>query len=170
MTRIASPNLHAMIQKLHQHSFHGTIAAFDPGETTGFAVFERGPEHTSLVHAEQLQTWPLETGVEELRRAFSYLPTYIVYEAYHVYKWRLAEHTWSEIPTIQVIGAIKYCAIRRGIPYHRQTAQIGKGFCSDDKLRNWGLYLEGKVHARDAIRHGCQFLLFGPPKDHNLDS
>lgn len=170
MTRIDSANLHALIQKVNKYNFHGIIASFDPGETTGFAVFERGPGHTSLIHCEQLTTWPLERGVDELRRAFSFLPTYLVYETYHVYKWRLAEHTWSEVPTIQVIGAIKYCAIRRGITYYRQTAQIGKGFCSDDKLRYWNLYLEGQPHARDAIRHACQFLLFGPPKDQNLDS
>jgi hypothetical protein len=156
-----APELHDLINKLGRHNFLGRLAIYDPGETTGFAVYERTPNTTKLLTYEQLATWPIETGYKELQRSLGWLPTRVVYEAYHVYKWRLEEHTFSEIPTIQIIGSLKTLLLQTGVPYSNQTAQIGKGFCTDDKLKKWNLYMPGKVHARDAIRHGAHFLLFG---------
>ena len=154
-----------MIRQIKKHNFIGRVAVFDPGETTGFAIFERTDGNTTLVHAQQLVTWPLEKGIPALHDAFACSPKHVVYEAYHIYKWRLAEHTYSEVPTIQLIGIIKYLCIIRDIPYTKQTALVGKSFCTDRKLEHWGLYQPGLVHARDAIRHGCQFLIFGPPTE-----
>lgn len=90
----------------------------------------------------------------------TYRPNFVVYEAYHVYKWKLEEHTFSRVPTIQIIGCLRTHCILRDIPNDEQTAQIGKGFATDAKLKLWDLYLPGLVHARDAIRHGAHWLLF----------
>jgi len=165
----SSPQLHNLIKQVKKHDFRGRLAVFDPGETTGFAIFERGEDHTTLIHTAQLDTWPLEQNINVLHDAFACNPKHVVYEAYHIYKWRLQEHTFSEVPTIQLIGIIKYLCILRDIPYTKQTALTGKSFCTDSKLEYWGLYHPGQIHARDAIRHGCQFLLFGNT-NHNLDS
>jgi hypothetical protein len=157
-----APKLHELITRLNKHDFRGRIAIFDPGETTGFACFQRTAEVTVLLGCQQIPTWPIESGYLELQKVLDeYRPSRVLYEAYHVYKWRLEEHTFSEVPTIQIIGALKLLLLQRGIPYSNQTAQVGKGFCTDDKLKYWDLYMPGKVHARDAIRHGCHFLLFG---------
>ena len=169
MSAVSSAPLHTLIKQIKKHDFIGRLAVFDPGETTGFAIFERGEDHTTLTYATQLPTWPIEKGVESLHRAFECQPKHVVYEAYHIYKWRLAEHTYSEVPTIQLIGIIKYLCILRDIPYTKQTALTGKSFCTDQKLEYWGLYKPGLIHGRDAIRHGCQFLLFGDA-NHNFDS
>ena len=46
------------------------------------------------------------------------------------------------------------------IPTHKQMASTAKTFATDKKLREWGFWERGMRHARDAIRHGCYFLLF----------
>ena len=162
MTPIVSPNLHNLIRQIKKHDFRGRLVALDPGETTGFAMFERYETETILTAAQQLNTWPMEKAVPEFKAVInSYRPDFVVYETYHVYKWRLQEHAFSEVPTIQLIGAIKLLCIERNIPYYKQTALTGKSFATDPKLEYWGFYLPGLVHARDAIRHGCQYLLFG---------
>lgn len=42
-----------------------------------------------------------------------------------------------------------------------QTAAQGKGYFSDDKLKQLGIYLRGRPHAMDATRHLLQWYKFG---------
>lgn len=143
----------------------GTLLSFDPGETTGWAVFTHDDNETWLIEAGQIKTWPLEEGVKNITTLLDiYTPKHIVFESYHIYSWKADEHKYSEVATIQVIGAIRTLAILRQITNSFQSAQLGKGFCTDQKLESWGLWLEGLRHARDAIRHGAYYLLFGATK------
>lgn len=160
---VTLPDLHKFILQVNKHDFRGTVLALDPGETMGCAIFHRTAEETRF-RAGQIKMWPLEeiTNFTNLLNLCN--PDHIVFESYHIYGWKSDEHRFSEVGTIQIIGAIKTLAILRGIPYSSQTAQIGKGFCTDDKLEKWGLWLEGLKHARDAARHGVHFLIFGAPK------
>lgn len=145
--------------------FDGVLLALDPGETTGVACFASDSTTATLVHASQIKTWPLELGVENMTKLLKELePKSLVFESYQVYEWKSKDHVWSQIPTVQVIGMIKTLCIQMGIPYHTQTAQVAKGFVTDDKLKAWGYWQDGLRHARDAIRHACYFLLFGPSK------
>jgi hypothetical protein len=143
--------------------FEGILLALDPGETTGVACYSCTKEEAVLVHASQIKTWPLEKGVltfQELVKQLS--PAKVVFESYQVYEWKTDDHTWSQIPTVQVIGMIQTILIQHNIPYTTQTAQVAKGFCDDAKLKSWGYYQPGLRHARDAIRHATYYLLFGP--------
>lgn len=154
------PNLHKLIGQVNKSTFQGRLLAVDPGETTGVAVFDHNQEKTSLIYAAQIDTWPLNNAVPNLGRLLDYSPKHIVCEAYHVYSWKLDQHKFSEVPTIQIIGCLRTLAIQRGTGVSFQTAQVGKGFSTDKKLEFWDLYLTGLVHARDSIRHGCHYLLF----------
>jgi hypothetical protein len=146
--------------------FVGKLLAVDPGETTGISLLDVHYDQIELMTQAQIPTWPLEGGAQQINTLFAtFLPTFVVYEAYHVYSWRLEEHTFSEIPTIQIIGAFKYAAILRGIPYKRQTAQVGKAFFKDDLLRKLDMYYEGQPHARDSLRHAAQHIVFGTKDD-----
>lgn len=137
----------------------------DPGETTGVATFVVDDTDVHIEQVGQIKTWPLEEGVGNLTTYFNaHPPTIVVHESYQVYAWKKDEHTFSDVPTIQVIGAIKALLIQRTVPYVAQTAQIAKAFTTDDKLRSWDMWYEGLRHGRDAIRHGVYFLMFGPPK------
>lgn len=146
--------------------FEGRLLALDPGETTGVAGFTADAEEAVLTYANQIKTWPLEVGVSQLTKLLdSQTPDVVVFESYQVYEWKTSEHSWSQIPTVQVIGAVKTLLIQRDIPYYTQTAQVAKKFVDDEKLEKWGFWHKGMRHARDATRHGCYFLLFGPKKD-----
>jgi hypothetical protein len=84
----------------------------------------------------------------------------MIIENYRVYPWLLKQHSWSEIPTVRYIGVLQYIADLRGTPVRLQMAQLAKVYCTNQKLKRWGLYQEDKKHAMDAIRHGCYYLLF----------
>ena len=85
-----------------------------------------------------------------------------------VYEWKAQHHSWSDVPTLQIIGCAKALLLMKcpyGVPVIQQTAQVAKNFCTDEMLKSWGMYNSGMRHARDAVRHGTYFLLFGPSKD-----
>lgn len=136
--------------------FQGKLLALDPGETTGYAVFE----NQTLLEADQAKTKPIEDGYAWLNGIFlKHKPTQVVYETYRVYAWKAEDHANSEIFTAQFIGTVKtVCAIHK-VPHHTQSASIAKGFCTDEKLELWGFYRKGLKHARDALRHATYYQL-----------
>jgi len=154
--------LRAQVKK---SDFSGTVLALDPGETTGWSVLDvdiSGSGSVQLVAQGQFASWPLELGLKGLTELLDvYRPNFVVFEAYHVYSWRLNEHTFSEVPTIQLIGMIKTLTLQRALKFGEQTAQTGKAFFTDDRLKKFGIFFEGQKHARDSLRHACQFITFG---------
>jgi hypothetical protein len=149
--------------------FIGRVLALDPGETTGAALFDASELEVTLLATAQIKTWPLHAAVSHFERLLElHKPTVVVYEKYHIYEWKAEDHSWSSVPTIQIIGCLKTLCIQRKIPYGSQTAQVAKQFCTDEKLETWNFYKKGEKHARDAVRHGCYFLLFGNKGLNNL--
>lgn len=131
------------------------LLCLDPGETTGWAVFERG-ELTASGQARTIEGW------EVIHDLFVDIkPTAVIYENYRVYAHKLERHSNSEVYTLRLVGVIEFiCEMLFGIPHYNQMAQQAKGFVSDEKLKSWGFYKKGHRHARDAMRHGIYFLLF----------
>ena len=148
------------------------ILAFDPGHTTGWAFFEEG----ELKFAGEIDTTSIEACGEHAVKLFAlYRPVVVVMEDYRVYKWRAKHHVGSELLTSQVLGALQLLAIQsastQNIAVHiiKQPAQVAKGFCTDKKLKEWGYWQSGERHARDAIRHGCYYILFGATRKKDRD-
>lgn len=144
--------------------FNGTLICFDPGETTGYAIFNR----CDLEDSSQLATKDFSTCMkliyDELRHHQSLAPKIqVVMEDYKVYGWKTDSHAWADLHTPKLIGGICTVCELLNIPYHMQMAHQAKAFCTDKKLKDWGMYQVGKQHARDAIRHGCYYLLFNKP-------
>lgn len=135
----------------------GSILCLDPGETTGWALFEG----IALADCGQWPTPEPQLLAENIQHlAEIYTLERIVYESYRIRGNKIREHIGSEVVTIQHIGAIKVVADERGIPTTAQTAGMAKGFATDTKLRRWGLYQSNHRHANDSIRHGVYWLLF----------
>lgn len=157
------PLLSKLRTQVKKSQFCGDVLALDPGETTGWSMLQVDPSQAIfLLDQGQFKSWPLEEGLKGLTAIVNkYEPSFIVYEAYHVYAWRLNEHTFSEVPTIQLIGMIKTIALQRSIKFGEQTAQTGKAFFTDARLKTLGIFFEGQKHARDSLRHACQFVTFG---------
>ncbi|MNW46053.1 hypothetical protein D3C74_233310 [compost metagenome] len=132
------------------------LLCLDPGETTGWSVFENG----KLTAWGQAKT--LANGWSEIDKLFTDVkPTMVIYENYRVYSHKLSRHENSEVYTLRLVGVIEFlCEVMWNILYYNQMAHQAKGFVSDDKLKQWGMYQTGQKHARDSIRHGIYFLLF----------
>lgn len=131
------------------------LLCLDPGETTGWSVFEDG----QLVRCGQAHT--IE-GYHIIHNLFcDIVPSMVIYENYRVYAHKLERHSNSEVYTLRLIGAIEYlCDMTYQVPRYNQMAQQAKGFVTDEKLKAWGYYQKGQRHSRDSMRHGCYFLLF----------
>lgn len=133
------------------------VLALDPGETTGWALFEYG----LLVDAGQTNKHKeVVTAVTELQMLFRMTnPSFVVIEDYRVYAHKAKSHSWEALHTPKLIGAIQALCAVRGTADILQMAS-SKQFVTNDKLRMWKMYYKGKPHANDAIRHGCYYLLF----------
>lgn len=138
------------------------MLCLDPGFTTGVCVFKEG----KLDSWEQVTTvikttkgskllWPNLTDIFKRLQ-----PTLIVCEDYRVYQHKLNQHTNSSVDTLRLIGGIDMTADMLGIPIVYQMAMQAKGFCTDEKLKSWGYWQPGMRHSRDAIRHGCYYMMF----------
>ncbi len=132
---------------------------FDPGHTTGYAVFEG----YDLVRHGEIRTEPIEEAIANLTELYGQIDAdTIVVENYRIYKWRAQHHAGSEVLTTRVIGVIETLSMQSNIwPIVKQPAHIAKGFCTNKKLKEWGYYKVAAKHANDAIRHGCYYLAFG---------
>lgn len=148
-----------------KNPFRGTLLSLDPGHTTGYALWVTDNQGTSIAKSGQIKTWYNDDLDQNIfwELITEGKPTAVVMESYQVYDWKKDEHSFSQVPTLQVIGCIKTICQQHDIPYFQQTAQVAKQFCTDDKLEKWGMWKRGERHARDAIRHGCYWLLFGKP-------
>lgn len=131
------------------------MLCLDPGETTGWALFE------GLCPIRAGQIACKENPCQAVMDTFEYIPALLVYEDYRVYSWKANDHSWKELFTPKLIGMIQLMAYQNGIPTVAQMANIAKQFVTDDKLKAWGAYNLGGRHARDALRHGFYWLLFG---------
>jgi hypothetical protein len=136
------------------------LLCLDPGFTTGVALFTNG----TLTSWEQVRT--IETETEKinwmnLQDLFNRMkPTHIICEDYRIYAHKLDQHTFSSVTTLRLIGGIELLSLLDHVPIDYQMAMQAKGFCTDDKLKTWGYWQPGMKHSRDAIRHGCYFMLF----------
>ena len=136
------------------------VLCFDPGHTTGWAVF-RG---FKLIDCGEIDTTDIPRSVEPITSLFaSWQPDVVVIEDYRVYDWRAKHHAGSDLLTTRVIGCIETLCVQHFIrSIVKQPAHMAKKFCTDKKLRYWDFYHKGSKHTNDAIRHGCYFLVFGP--------
>ncbi len=135
------------------------VLAFDPGHTTGWAVFRSA----KLWHWGEIDTTSIQAATKSVGSLIElHEPETVVMEDYRIYKWRRDHHVGSEMLTTRVIGCIEtLCVINGVLNIIKQPASVGKGFCTDTKLKAWFFYQVGAPHANDAIRHGAHFILFG---------
>lgn len=130
-----------------------TLLAIDPGGTTGYAIFR------DLELTKTGQCIGTHTNMRKLIEIVE--PDVVVCEDYLIYAWAMKTHKWSRVPTLRLIGGIEFKCEELGLPLHFENAQPVKGFVTDKRLKEWNYYKEGLPHARDSIRHGCYYLIFG---------
>lgn len=136
------------------------VLSFDPGHTTGWAVFDKGTTNTShiLVARGTIKDWH---GVEDL--ITQYTPDVITYEIFRLYSWKASVKSWDTFLEVEVIGVIRYLAETYKIFIHGQTPADGKHFYDTAKLQKLGLY-DSVTHVNDATGHALFFLTFNTKK------
>jgi hypothetical protein len=90
------------------------LLCLDPGETTGYALFEKG----CLKAYGQIETVVLN-GTKDAKQGekvidwyvleelfCNYEPTYVVCENYRIYAHKLERHSFSQVETLRLIGGI----------------------------------------------------------------
>lgn len=130
------------------------MVTFDPGETTGWACF-KGEELDACGQITDNQADNFRAILD------GYKPHIVVCEDYRVYAHKINANINSQIIPARLIGQIELICLDRGIPVVLQMASQAKGFTTDTKLKEWGLWQRGLRHSRDAIRHGIYFLFHG---------
>lgn len=152
------------------------LLCLDPGETTGWALFVDG----KLTEWGQADTFHKDTKCINWAACMKLMeeqdPTTVICENYRVYEHKLDRHSYSEVPTLRIIGGFELLCFQglpkwesddptpgdliwTSIPIFYQMASQAKGFITDEKLKAWGLWKEGMKHSRDAIRHGLYYLI-----------
>lgn len=143
-----------------------TVVAFDPGGTTGWALFSVHPEAllcNDVLILDNIQHWACGqiTGTEfkqvddMLELADAWPGAALLCEDFILRRFDMSR---SVLAPVRVIAAFRYGIAPRHV--HLQQPQLAKTTMTDDRLRQIGFWqaTEGKVHARDAIRHGLTFL------------
>jgi hypothetical protein len=143
---------------LQQHDAPIRVLGLDPGETTGMCVFEGTHMRVHGQIATANMPWAAVNIADSIQ---DFKPDIVVMEDYRVYKWKTDSHAWAELHTPKLIGAVEYICHLAKIKLYKQSAQTGKGFCTDERLKQWGFYKTGTRHGNDAVRHVCQWLMFG---------
>jgi hypothetical protein len=125
------------------------LLAFDPGLTTGVAVW-------SGVKEDEPSTWQLDVEQlwnflnEEFIQGTSARLTFIC-ESYIISERTLktSRQAWS----LEIIGALKLCAYLGEHTLVMQQAAAAKRFAPNERLKAIGWYRPGRDHANDALRH-----------------
>lgn len=121
------------------------VLSFDPGKTTGYTVLDTDEKHPVV---GSFKGWQLADSL-----IASYAPDVVVIEQFRLYPAAAKHKVWSDFPTVEVIGVIKYCAELRDIPVIMQSA-------ADVKTINlvYTRQKRGDRHAYSALRHALLYL------------
>ena len=130
------------------------ILGCDPGESTGFVVVTAalGSRTATVNEHGVLRLWHgLGTLAKRTR------PDVIIYERWRLYPWTAKSLTWSELPSVQVIGVLKFVAEMLQVPCIGQNASFRKNY----KLSKSRFKQVDNKHARDALQHVLAFIQSG---------
>jgi len=126
-----------------------------------------GMYRENVLEVTPYQTYVRMDGTYALLQNFIDVPsnpfrhqTHVIYEDF---SYRNRARTGLDLTPVKLIGIIELFR-ERFEPltlFTKQSAAAGKGFFTDDKLKDLGVYVTGMQHARDATRHLLQWANFG---------
>jgi len=139
------------------------ILSFDPGGTTGWALWEGNGDRIGTGynfgqmgpgdHHLQLQQF-----VEQQHSGKDFQ---VVCESFEYRQNQ--DRTTVSLVSVEYIGVLKLIEQDRSYTFNKvvwQTAAKGKAFWTDDKIKKLGLWWPGHKHAMDALRHLLYYRAF----------
>ncbi len=137
------------------------VFSLDPGVTTGYAigvVKDVDDERTVMgVSANQARMNCLELWTQMIEIK----PDKIICESFEFRQHK--QVPGLELYSRNLIGVVQLYSemFADEVTLYMQTASKGKGYFNNDKLKEHEMYIKGKEHARDAIRHLLHWINFG---------
>ena len=129
------------------------VVSLDPGRTTGHAVGELW-DGMMTVRAGQTEF----DHIMLYNQLQLLSPDIIICEEF---EFRNRSRKGLDLYPRELLGVCELYTQQHKIPLFRQKAMVGKGFYTDGKLKEDGLYVRGKPHAMDALRHLLHWFTFG---------
>lgn len=133
------------------------VMSIDPGGTVGWADWADG----RLIEQDQDEPVAFLNMLEGTIANYDHL----VIEEYRLRQSSAKAMIGDTFETSQVIGAIMWMARKQGVEVTTQSPAF-KTFWDNDKLKHLGLYVRGKDHSRDAVRHGLYWWFNGKGTQH----
>lgn len=132
--------------------------AFDPGETTGWchmSVFNNEVGCFNSGESDHSQIGNMLYDNPALRAAVAKqeIETVFVVEKF-IMNAKITQSPWS----LETTGLIRYFASYYHIPLVIQTPSQAKNLIKNDVIKRAGLWVPGKGHSMDAVRHALCFL------------
>lgn len=141
-----------------------TLIAFDPGGTTGWALFGVHPEaldgDPDVRILDNLLFWTAgeftgrqDNQIDEmLDLVDSWLDAEIVTETFKLRQLN------AELSPVEINACLRRELRSRQRRAVLQNASLAMGTIPDDRQKALGFWLPGKPHARDAVKHGLTYL------------
>ena len=139
-----------------------TAIAIDPGGTTGFAI---GKANNEVFGVTPFQEPYSHEGLYAYLRSVGFMT--IICEDF---LYRNAARPGLELVSREMIGVIKlYCQQNKIKPIMQNPGEaVGKNaYFSNDRLKKMGVYVPGRPHAMDALRHLLHWWQFGSGFQYN---
>lgn len=130
-----------------------TVACFDPGITTGHAV--------GILDDGKMTVRCGQTAFDHIMlydQLCLLKPDMIVAEEF---EFRNRARKGLELYPRELLGVIELYGQQAKIRVFRQKAAEGMAYYSNQKLQRDGLYIRGKPHAMDALRHLLHWYTYG---------
>ena len=130
-----------------------TVVSLDPGRTTGHAV---GVIEDGLMR--------VRCGQTQFDHIMLYNQLQMIDAQYIIceeFEFRNRSRKGLDLYPRELLGVCELYVQQHKRILFRQKAMEGKAFYSNDKLKRDGLYLPGKPHAMDGLRHLLHWYTFG---------
>lgn len=126
--------------------------SLDPGGSTGYAICDINNVNEVSIGWDQARLDPAE--LTDLLETIN--PDKIICEDF---EYRNRARAGLDLTPPKLIGVVQlYCS--NGVPLYMQKASTGKGHYTDNRLKSIGMYVKGRPHGRDALRHLLHWLTF----------
>jgi hypothetical protein len=133
-----------------------TTLTLDPGKTTGYCISVLD-ESVAYIAYDQAE-WSISDLDTIL---YALWPGHIICESF---EYRNRARAGLDLTPVRLIGIVELFAAKDKERTNRvkfQTAAQGKGYFTDKKIKDLGLYKPALEHGRDALRHFLHWLHFG---------
>jgi hypothetical protein len=128
------------------------VLAVDPGGTTGMVLWDM--LYQGVVYVLELPHVDVGFMLEQLIE--TYRPD-VVCESFTITANTVSN---SQAPwSLKQLGVAEYLAAKYHVLYVEQLPVTAKKFATNERLKNLGLYIPGKGHATDAVRHLVIYLV-----------